>query len=159
VENRHQTEDSMSTKELADLIDQKHDVLIQLHQLGRQQGSLIQAEEINNLLVLLSAKQTLLNQLQMVEQRLEPFRHQDPEARAWPTPEDRQRCAGVAQHCERLLAEIVRIERQSEQEMQRRRDVVAARLEDAGSAAQARQAYMQSTPSGPERLDLVSGSG
>ena len=149
----------MSTKQLAEKIDQKHDLLVQLHQLGRQQGHLIRAEDINNLLVLLSAKQTLLNQLQTVEQQLEPYRHQDPETRQWATPAERQRCADIAQQCEALLSEIVRIERQSEEEMERRRDVAASRLEEAGSAAEARKAYMQPSQSGTERLDLYSGSG
>ena len=149
----------MSTKQLAELIDKKHNLLVQLHQLGRQQRALIRAEDINNLLVLLSTKQTLLNQLQTVEQQLEPYRNQDPETRRWATPADRQKCAEVARHCEVLLSEIVQIERHSEEEMERRRDVAAARLEDAGSAAEARKAYMQPSHSGAEKLDLYSDSG
>lgn len=149
----------MSTKQLAELIDQKHNLLVQLHQLGRQQGALIRAEDINNLLVLLSTKQTLLNQLQTVEQQLEPYRHQDPETRPWATLSHRQKCAEVARQCEALLSEIVQIERQSEEEMERRRDVAAARLEDAGSAAEARKAYMPPGHLRAEKLDLYSGSG
>jgi hypothetical protein len=147
----------MSTKQLAELINEKHDVLLELHRLGRQQSPLIRADDIHNLLLLLSAKQGLLNQLQTVEQRLKPYRQQDPETRQWASPADRQKCADTARDCETLLAEIVRIERQSEEEMQRRRDVAAARLEEAGSAAEARQAYLRSTASGARRLDLYSG--
>ena len=144
----------MSTKQLAELISQKHDVLVQLHQLGRQQSGLIRAEEINNLLILLSAKQTLLNQLRTIEQRLEPYRHQDPESREWASAADRQRCAEVASQCERLLGQIVEIERQSEDEMERRRDAVAARLDQTGSAAQARQAYTRPARAEAGQLDL-----
>ena len=146
----------MSTKQLAELIDQKRDVLLQLRQLGRQQSGLIRADDINNLLVLLSAKQTLLNQLHAVERRLEPYRHQDPDARAWATPADRQHCAEVARQCGALLAEIVQTERDSEQEMERRRDVAAARLEETGSAAEARRAYVPPADPGATRLDLCS---
>ena len=146
----------MSTKQLAELIDQKHSVLVQLHQLGRQQSGLIRAEDINNLLVLLSTKQTLLSQLQTIEQRLEPYRHQDPEARAWATPADRQRCAEVAGRCEVLLCDIVQVERQGQEEMERRRDAAAARLEETGSAAEARRAYVRGADPGAPQLDLCS---
>jgi flagellar biosynthesis/type III secretory pathway chaperone len=148
----------MSTKQLAERIRQKHDVLAQLLQLGRQQARLVCADDVNNLLTLLTAKQSLLNQLQTIERHLEPFRRQDPERRVWATPGERTECADLVRRCESLLAEIVQVERQSEEEMVRRRDAVAARLEETGSATEARKAYLPPIDSQPGRLDLCSES-
>ena len=81
----------METDLLANLIDQKHSVLLQLHELSRRQLRLIDENNISDLLCLLSAKHSLLMQLQRVEDQLNPFRHQDPELRSWRDPADRQR--------------------------------------------------------------------
>jgi hypothetical protein len=146
----------METDRLAELIDNKHAVLAQLLRLGREQSNLIGDGDITNLLVVLSAKQSLLNQLQTIEGHLAPFRQQDPAARRWSSPAARHRCAEVARRCEDLLHDIVEIEKRSESEMVRRRDAAAARLQSAGSAAQARAAYQNQPKSSPRQLDLTS---
>jgi hypothetical protein len=81
--------------------------------------------------VLLSAKQTLLNQLHAVERRLEPYRHRIPTPRGQP-----RRPAAlhlVVRQCGALLS---RTERDSEQKWAARRS--GRPLGEAGSAAGAR---------------------
>ena len=84
----------METDVLADLIGKKLAVLEQLRDLSRRQSDLIADGDIQRLLSVLSAKQTLLAELQKLQQRLEPFRKQDPEARTWRRcPESRSAAA------------------------------------------------------------------
>ena len=76
----------METDVLAELIGKKLAVLEQLRGLSRRQSDLIADGDIQRLLAVLSAKQTLLAELQKLQQRLEPFRKQDPDARVWRIP-------------------------------------------------------------------------
>lgn len=130
-----------STQQLADLIRRKHEVLVQLCATGRRQQELVDRGETAALLELLAAKQKLIEVLQQIEAQLAPFHAQDPEARVWPSTVDRARCAQQADECNRLLQEIVELERQSADRMTVRRNEVAAQLQQVYSATQARDAY------------------
>ena len=146
----------LETDLLAELIRQKHDVLVQLHGLARRQLAIIDQRDMSQLLVLLSGKQTLLGELQKVERQLTPFRHEDPETRRWRSAADRRRCAEVAERCQSLLGEIMQAEKQSETDLVRRRDEAAVRLQGAHTAAEARSAYTQSTGGQTGCIDLTS---
>lgn len=148
----------METDLLAELIRQKHDCLVQLRQLARQQLALIDRNDMGNLLTVLATKQSLLSRLQETERQLEPFRDQDPERRAWRAPRDRQRCAAQAQRAEAVLAEILMLERQGETALVQRRDQTATRLDGAHSASMARQAYGHVCDAATGQLDLISDS-
>jgi len=134
-----------NTDTLSEQMQQKHELLSQLRDLGQHQIELIVQGDLSRLLKLLAAKQRLMNALQTVERTLEPFRHQDPNLRAWRTAEDRRCCAETATNCEALLAAIVEQERHSESEMTIRRDVAAARLQGLHHAAQIHHAYSEDT--------------
>lgn len=105
---------------------------------------------------MLSLKQRLLGDLQQVEKALEPFRGQSPEARQWRSEEQRRRCAEQLNDCQQILAAIIRQEKESEQELVRRRDAVAARLEGTHLASQARDAYLSRPAVKTGHLDLLS---
>jgi len=149
-------EDRIETDELAELIGKKLVVLEQLRGLSRRQSDLIADGDIQRLLGVLSAKQTLLVELQKLQKLLEPFRKQEPDARRWRTPHDRQRCRQAAERCETLLSEIMLIDRQSEAEMTRRRDAVQARLEECHSCAEATRAYLRPAAALRGNIDLTS---
>ena len=146
----------MDTDLLAELIRSKHDCLLRLSALGAKQLELIRAGHLTALLDVLAAKQRALVQLQQAERAVDPFRRQDPEARRWRTPEERQACAEELRACEMLLVEIVDQEKQSERELVQRRDEAAVRLRGAHQAAHARGAYAGSLPHGSAQLDLTS---
>ncbi len=149
----------LDTEILAELIDQKHDLLVQVRELGRRQLEFIADDDMNQLLRVLSGKQHLLAGIQSLEQHLTPFRHQDPERRVWQSPAARAKCAERMTGCERLLAEIMQQEKVSEAEMLVRRDAVAAQLQSTHSAAVARGAYVHQTDFYPHsQLDLTSES-
>jgi len=147
----------LETDVLADLIRHKRLCLENLRALGEKQLALVRAGSMAELLDLLAAKQPLLLRLQAVEQELDPFRSQDPDARRWRTADARQRCAAELAECEGLLARIVRQEHESERELVHRRDETAAHLEAVNSAGQARRAYLASFRESHPQLDLASG--
>ena len=143
------------TDTLAELITVKREILEKLRQLSRQQLDQINADDLAKLLSILAAKDSLLRDLQRIEQDLNPYRGQDPESRLWRTPEARRRCQQTVERCESLLAEIVLLEKQGETELKRRRDVAAARLDSAHGSLEARRAYTSSAQR-TANLDLSS---
>lgn len=145
---------ALETDLLSDLIQKKRSCLVQLRDMGGKQLELVRDGDITHLLELLAAKQRVLAQLQQVQRQLDRFRNDDPEKRRWRTPQKRQECAGDQAECERLLAQIVIQEKQSEQELIRRRDEAAAQLAGVHSAGQARDAYLAETGVGAGELDL-----
>jgi hypothetical protein len=126
---------------LAELIAQRHACLVQLHKLGVKQSELVATAEFGSLLRLLSVKNQLIVALQAIEQQLAPFHEQDPETRAWSNSAARERCASQSADCQKLLAEVMEMERSNEQKMTERRDQVAGQLQAAQSASTARRAY------------------
>ena len=159
---------SLDTDNLAELIRKKHQILVQLREIGLRQQKLVDASATAELLKLLGAKQHLIGALQMVERSLRPFQAEDPEQRVWRSPADREACAQRAAECQTLLNEVMQLERAQEAEMSLRRDEAADRLKRASSAKQAVGAYAQhlSTPHRPvppnsptieASLDLTSG--
>lgn len=135
---------AFDTDILSDLVRRKHNCLLHLGELGERQIELIREGRMTELLDLLAHKQQMLVELQRIERGLDPFRGQDPERRPWRSPEARRLCSEQLARCEQILARIVRDEKQSEQEMVRRRDQTAAELQGIQTAGAARNAY-QST--------------
>ncbi len=132
---------NLTGDKLAELIAQRHACLVQMHKLGVKQSELVATGEFGSLLRLLSVKNQLIVALQSIEQQLAPFHAQDPETRVWSSPAARERCAGQSAECQKLLAEVMEMERDNEQKMTERRDQVASQLQTAQSASTARRAY------------------
>ena len=90
------------TEQLAELIRRRHAALIGLRDLGQRQLELIEADQMGPLLTLLAGKQRLLGDLQTTERALDPFRRQDPAARQWQNPAEREHSPGwrpIASRC------------------------------------------------------------
>lgn len=130
-----------NTAVLADLVHRKHEVLTQLCAIGRRQQEIVESGETTTLLELLAGKQRMITLLQQLEQSLTPFHGENPDARIWPSPAHRELCARRAADCNRLLAEVVELERRSADRLTVRRNDVAAQLRQAHTASQARSAY------------------
>ena len=138
---------------LADLIARRHGLLGQLHALGRRQVDLIEQGDMTQLLQVLSVKHHLLAEVQQVEERLDPFRGQDPDARPWRTSEARRQCTELVGQSDVLLREILEQERLGELRLRQYRDEAASRLQMAHVAGHARTAYADPSVN-PARLDL-----
>lgn len=145
-----------TTEQLAQLIHEKLAVVEQIHCLTRRQRELVDRGEMTDLLTLLSSKQVLLTQMQTIEKGLDPYRREDPQSRTWNDPRERRECAAQAERCESLLAEIVQLERESEQRMTKKREKVASQLVHAHSAEEATHAYGTPHTRAGRGIDLVS---
>ena len=130
-----------STKHLAELVRHKHDVLVQLRELGRRQTDLVASGDVSSLLTLLAAKQKLINALQAIERELTPYYGEDPEHRVWPSAQVRLDCAERISECNAILEEIVQLEKLSAENMTARRNEVAEQLLRVHSSAQVRGDY------------------
>jgi hypothetical protein len=144
------------TEALSRVVTERHHCLRQLAELGSWQLEAVRVHDMNRLMALLAAKQRLLVGLQTLERQLDPFRRQDPAERQWSSSEARQRCAQLASESETLLAQIVRQEVESEQEMHKHHDASAQRLQAAHAAAMARGAYAAEDRAPVRQLDLSS---
>jgi len=130
-----------STEQLAELIRKKHQVLVQLREIGRHQANLVSSGEITALLKLLAAKQHLIVALQTLERELKPYYAENPDHRVWRSPADRTQCAQLASECNTMLEEIVAIEKQGAEQMDARKNEVAEQLQQAHAASHVRSAY------------------
>ena len=130
-----------STEQLAALIAQKHEVLVQLRAVGVRQTGLVAGGEVAALLKLLAAKQHLITRLQELERELKPFYAGDPDKRVWRSPDDRARCAKQANDCNALLEEIVQLEKLGADKMNERKNEVAQQLQQVHAATHVRNAY------------------
>ena len=148
---------TIDTDLLAGLIERKLECLVKLHEMGKRQFELAQADRLTELLDVLGAKQRVLTRLQRIEEELGPFRDQDPDRRRWRTSEQRQQCAQRLEQCESLLAEIIAQEKHSERELIQRRDELGSRLQGMHAASQARGAYTVESQPPVSRIDLASG--
>jgi hypothetical protein len=146
------------TQILAEAIERKHALLVRLLELGARQSQLIDQGSLTDLLKLLTVKQGLIHELQLVERQMDPFRGQDPLERRWSDPRSRQQCAEKLADCEKFLAEILRQEKSGETLLRARRDEAASRLAGAHWAREAQGAYHEQTPPRHNQLDLSSGA-
>jgi len=130
-----------STEQLAALIAQKHEVLVQLRAVGVRQTDLVASGEVAALLKLLAAKQHLITRLQELERELKPFYAGEPDKRVWRSLDERARCAKQASDCNALLEEIVRLEKFGAEKMNDRKNEVAEQLQQVHAATHVRNAY------------------
>jgi hypothetical protein len=134
------------TGRLAALVSAKLQVLEILTRLSRRQLELIADGQTPALLKLLTAKETVLAQLQALERQLDPFRAEDPEARQWSSPAARAACQREADRANGLLSDAMALEREAEAAMIGRRDAAAAAVSAVQVAADARSAYATPLP-------------
>lgn len=146
------------TQKLLDLIGRKHDCLAQLHRLGGEQQGLVDTGDVGRLLSLLAIKQQTLQALSDVERELDPYRREDPRQRVWASEAERMHCAALAERSERMLREILEIEKRCEESLQRRRDETAEQLSVVQAAGAARGAYLNSGSLPVSTIDLQSGT-
>jgi hypothetical protein len=130
-----------ASQRLAELVHSKHQVLLNLREIGVRQANLVASGDTNSLLKLLAEKQQLIVALQKLELELTPHYEQDPDRRIWASQQARATCAQQAAECNRLLGEILNLEKASAERMTIRRNEVAVRLEQVHAVAQVRSAY------------------
>lgn len=130
-----------STDRLAELLCLKLRVLEQVLSISRSQLEIVQRDEVDSLMELLSAKQILLDRMRDLQEELANYRDEDPDKRVWHSLHRREQTQKVAARCEQVLEEIMRLEKESERQLVIQRDMVAADLKAADRAEFARDAY------------------
>lgn len=143
-----------NTDRLAALVAAKLQVVEILLRLSQRQRELIERDEMQGLVRLLAAKQSVLQQMQSLDRQLDPFRGEDPEQRVWRCATDRAACQAQAERCNALIAEAMELEKQAEAAMLARRDAAATVLAAAQTAADARFAYAPLATTSPARLHV-----
>jgi flagellar biosynthesis/type III secretory pathway chaperone len=143
-----------STETLKQLLEGKHECLQTLRALGVRQIEQIDAGDMSTLMRILSAKQSLLANLQQIEQDLQPYKAEQPETRVWKSPADRQRSVQLAAECQTLLAEIILQEKEAESRLVVQRNDAEHHLRGMHLAAGAQHAYRQDETLVTNSLDL-----
>jgi flagellar biosynthesis/type III secretory pathway chaperone len=147
---------SLDTNTLTQLLAQKCELLVQLRQIVARQTEFINTSDLSQLLNLLAVKQRFIGKLQTIQRQLGPYRGQLPQERQWNSEDDRRRCAELADACQRLLAEVMEIEKHSESQLILRRDEAATRLHAVHFAIQTREAYVGADAPTITQVDLSS---
>lgn len=130
-----------ATDELSAILARKLACLGRLHELGARQLAALAADDLGGLLHWVAARQTLVEELLALEEQLNPFRHESPESRAWPSPAARAAGGRLAAECDRLLQAVLAQEQASERELQARRQATAVQLADLHRGGLVQQAY------------------
>ncbi len=149
--DRHTTE---YTENLLQCMQDRLGALTALRQLADSQADAATGGDVNVTLGILARKQTLLDQLSVIQQRLQPFFDDDPEARVWTSPERREACRQHAYEGSRLLQEIMQLEKTALDEMAGRREAVAAQLQDGKDSILAHTAYTADSMLCESALDI-----
>src|SRR5262245_26393438 len=100
-------ETQTSTEQLAALIGAKLQLVEILSRMSKRQLALIDGGNMADLIKLLTAKQTVIRQLQRVERQLDPHRAEHPDERVWPSAAARNACQVQADRCNALLAKAL----------------------------------------------------
>lgn len=125
-----------------------------LQSLGRSQADAVDGADINATLRILARKQSLLEQLRILGQRLQPYFQDDPEARIWESPDRRHVCQQIADEGSRLLCEATQVDACLLDDMAQRRDALAAQLQDGTDSILAHSAYTAGNGLGISSLDI-----
>ncbi|MBA2116910.1 hypothetical protein [Bremerella alba] len=144
------------TDQLAQLIGQKHEVLTQLLTLSQYQLRLAGHDDhIDDLMRVLVAKQTLIERLTQIDRTIDPFRHQNPDARVWRSASERTQCSQKAKHCEVLLTELKQLEQKSTDLVSTHRDEISKMLQETHTAADSASAYNNTNLPASRGFDLT----
>lgn len=146
--------DFQYTDFLIGCMHQRCKLLEALKTLSESQSIAASHSEIDQTLGLLGRKQALLAELADVQTKLKPYFSDDPAQRVWRSSEHRMRCRSLADQCQRLLQETMRLDHEALQQMTARRDAVAAQLRDGRDSILARTAYMADSFLEESALDI-----
>ena len=131
----------MNGHELAQLIEQRWNLLEQLLQISQRQIEAIKGSRMTELMRILSEKQAPLNQLAELAEQLRPAAGEDPNARIWESPEQRSRCRKQQDECEKMHLELLAIEAECETSLVQSRDELQQQLSRVDSARQTISGY------------------
>ncbi|TWU50893.1 FlgN protein [Rubripirellula tenax] len=148
----------MNATELSELFERRFDMLSQLLELSEKQIKAIDENRMSDLMRILSDKQQPITQLVQIGQSLANAVGEDPTARVWSSPEERQRCRNQQQQCESMHDQLLAIEADCEVKLVANRASAQEKLQRHDSVRVAATSYAQSQNAPPSggSLDLSS---
>lgn len=148
----------MDGKILSELVGQRWSTLRELLETSNRQITAIDAGRMSELMRLLSEKQSALNRLAQITQRIRSAADDVPAERVWESQQTRALCRKQQEECERMHLELLAIEAECETALTRSRAAIQQKLDRVDAGRQAASSYADSnrTPSSGGRLDLSS---
>ncbi|QDV67040.1 FlgN protein [Rosistilla carotiformis] len=113
---------------LSQLVDEKFHLLVALLEKGEQQRQMIETGDATALLHLLAEKQTLISDLQRLQDAISTI--QLAGELVWPSPELRGRCQAAAQQCNALGQQVLEMEAVCERQATTQRDAMAKQIQE-----------------------------
>lgn len=138
------------TEVLYALFEAKAMLLRELRELTLQQGDSVSKQDMPELLNLLARKQSLMDRLMSIQEKMSAFANDAPDDRVWRGPERRTACRAFQAECERLVRELLVLENRSIDQMSQQRDIVASQLQQVTDAMRLSRAYGFDAPQGGE---------
>ncbi len=142
------------TEQLFACMFQRYELLDALNTLAETQSLIASQNDVDVMLGLLARKQTLLEELAAVQERLEPYFTDQPDERVWQSSARRELCRKYSEQGQLLLAAIMQLEEGALTELTSRREAVAAQLQDGKDSIIASTAYRTDNVLGNSRLDI-----
>ena len=135
--------DVSETTAMANLIQQRHDLFVEILKLSLQQEAAINEGMVEKLVTCLNQKQQLIDQLKSLQQELAPYAECPAEDRQWASETARQQCRDCIAESARIQAATLEIDARCEQTMSQRRDEIFQQLSTTNGALQAANSYGQ----------------
>ncbi len=125
----------------SDLIRAKEKILERLLPISERQLKLVREGDVSLLLQLLGQKQKMFDEFEKIERRLAPHRDVPPESRRWKSEKERVDTEAAIARCTERLAEILRLDEQSMQEMSEQKTAVEEQVRRLHQGSRLHAAY------------------
>lgn len=148
----------MDADTLTDLVERRHQVLLELLELGDRQADAVRHNRMSELLEILNRKQVPLETLGRLSDALREAVTDDPGQREWASPQARAACRQLNEACEQMLQRLMRQEAEAETELASARDALDQELAVGEGKRRAAGGYSAAagTPTTGGRIDLSS---
>lgn len=131
---------------LVGLLDQQHEIYLQLRELAQRQSRLVADGDAESLLTLLNQRQALIDQLLKINEQIEPFKKQWSAFWAELDASQRQRIRERMDAVQSLLDGIMEQDERDRQALAAQRSQVGQRLSDVSRGTAVNRAYGRAAP-------------
>lgn len=143
------------TELLLECMQTRLDLLRSIKHLGSPQADALGTTDINVTLGILARKQGLLDELAAVNERLQPYFNDEPDQRVWQSEQRREECRRIADDGNKLLHETINADQAALEEVNNRRQIVAAQLQEGKDSIIAHSAYTAGEALERSSLDIA----
>lgn len=131
----------MNGTQLSQLVDQRLAIIEHLVDLTSRQAEAIRRGHMSDLMSVLGAKQSPVQQLADLSKRLGSAITDDPEHREWPDADSRRKCREKHERCESMILSLLDAEKECEKALSGQHVRLQAELDQAQGTERAIQSY------------------